>query len=122
MFRLGRRRLTAVSAIDRSISHFATADEFTDTTLRILSVEKRQYGQYQCRAANKLGNDQASVELFGTLFALHWIVSRWCGERIENVAAVRFTLSLFLLSCPSIHAGSIFVASSLRVSLLPIVV
>lgn len=49
-----------------SISHFATADEFTDTTLRILTAEKRQYGQYYCRAANKLGTDQASVELFGT--------------------------------------------------------
>ena len=48
-----------------SISHFATADEFTDTTLRILTVEKRQYGKYYCRAANKLGNDEASVELFG---------------------------------------------------------
>lgn len=48
-----------------SISHFATADEFTDTTLRILTVEKRQYGKYYCRAANKLGSDEASVELFG---------------------------------------------------------
>lgn len=51
-----------------SISHFATADEFTDTTLRILTVEKRQYGKYYCRAANKLGSDEASVELFGTPF------------------------------------------------------
>jgi hypothetical protein len=28
-------------------------------------VEKRQYGKYFCRAANKLGNVEASVELFG---------------------------------------------------------
>ena len=47
------------------ISQFATADEYTDTTLRILSVEKRQFGMYQCRAANKLGIAEAEVELFG---------------------------------------------------------
>ncbi|KAJ8954637.1 hypothetical protein NQ314_007036 [Rhamnusium bicolor] len=28
------------------ISHFAVADEFTDTTLRVITIEKRQYGQY----------------------------------------------------------------------------
>ncbi len=54
-----------------SISHFATADEFTDTTLRILTAEKRQYGQYYCRAANKLGSDQASVELFGMAMSFY---------------------------------------------------
>lgn len=67
-----------------SISHFATADEFTDTTLRILSVEKRQYGQYQCRAANKLGNDQASVELFETVVP---ICPPACGQNIFSVNA-----------------------------------
>ncbi|KAK2727896.1 lachesin-like [Artemia franciscana] len=49
-----------------AISQFATADEYTDTTLRILSVEKRQFGMYQCRAANKLGIAEAEVELFET--------------------------------------------------------
>jgi hypothetical protein len=51
-----------------SISHFATADEFTDTTIRIITIEKRQYGQYVCRAANKLGTAEARVELFGKPF------------------------------------------------------
>jgi hypothetical protein len=51
-----------------SISHFATADEFTDTTIRIITIEKRQYGQYVCRAANKLGTAEARVELFGKAF------------------------------------------------------
>lgn len=51
-----------------SISHFATADEFTDTTIRIITIEKRQYGQYVCRAANKLGTAEARVELFGKTF------------------------------------------------------
>ena len=53
------------STLFYSISHFATADEFTDTTIRIITIEKRQYGQYVCKAANKLGAAEARVELFG---------------------------------------------------------
>ncbi|CAL8080651.1 unnamed protein product [Orchesella dallaii] len=49
------------------ISHFATADEYTDTTLRVITIEKRQYGRYGCKAANKLGVDEAAVELFETV-------------------------------------------------------
>ncbi|KAL1117792.1 hypothetical protein AAG570_004107, partial [Ranatra chinensis] len=48
-----------------SISHFATADEFTDTTLRAITIEKRQYGVYVCKAINKLGSAEAQVQLFG---------------------------------------------------------
>lgn len=48
-----------------SISHFATADEYTDTTIRVITIEKRQYGEYVCRAANKLGTSETKVELFG---------------------------------------------------------
>ncbi|KAJ2943331.1 hypothetical protein O0L34_g12138 [Tuta absoluta] len=47
------------------ISHFATADEFTDTTIRVITIEKRQYGLFTCKAQNKLGTDQGTVELFG---------------------------------------------------------
>ncbi|XP_011343562.1 lachesin isoform X2 [Ooceraea biroi] len=47
-----------------SISHFATADEYTDTTIRVITIEKRQYGQYVCRAANKLGTAETKLELF----------------------------------------------------------
>lgn len=47
-----------------SISHFATADEFTDSTLRVITVEKRQYGDYKCKAINKLGEAEAKVHLF----------------------------------------------------------
>lgn len=48
-----------------SISHFATADEYTDTTLRVITIEKRQYGEYTCKASNKLGTSTTKVELFG---------------------------------------------------------
>uniref|UniRef100_A0A1Q3FP08 Putative lachesin n=1 Tax=Culex tarsalis TaxID=7177 RepID=A0A1Q3FP08_CULTA len=47
-----------------SISLFATADEFTDSTLRVITVEKRQYGEYTCQATNKLGQNEAKVELY----------------------------------------------------------
>lgn len=50
-----------------SISHFATADEYTDTTIRVITIEKRQYGEYVCRAANKLGSAETKVELFETI-------------------------------------------------------
>jgi len=47
-----------------SISNFASADEFTDTTLRVITIEKRQYGIYTCKATNKLGSSEAQVELY----------------------------------------------------------
>lgn len=50
------------------ISHFATADEYTDTTLHVITIEKRQYGTYVCKAANRLGTAEGRVELFGTIF------------------------------------------------------
>jgi neuronal growth regulator 1 len=49
------------------VSQFATADEFTDTTLRVITIEKRQYGDYLCRAVNKLGQAEAKVNLFETV-------------------------------------------------------
>ncbi|KAL9913476.1 lachesin [Glossina fuscipes] len=49
-----------------SISHFATADEYSDSTLRVITIEKRQYGDYVCKAVNKLGEADARVNLFET--------------------------------------------------------
>ncbi|XP_050035352.1 lachesin isoform X2 [Dermacentor andersoni] len=49
------------------ISIFSTADEFTDSTLRIIAIEKKQYGNYTCKALNKLGNDEKIIELYETV-------------------------------------------------------
>ncbi|UYV62932.1 K02A2.6-like [Cordylochernes scorpioides] len=46
------------------ISIFPTADEFTETNLQIITIEKRQYGNYSCRAMNKLGSDEKTIVLF----------------------------------------------------------
>jgi hypothetical protein len=48
------------------ISHFAISDEITTTILRILTAEKKQYGMYECQAANKFGVSKGHVELVGT--------------------------------------------------------
>ncbi|CAD6242424.1 GSCOCG00009494001-RA-CDS [Cotesia congregata] len=52
---------------DYRISHFATADEISDTTLRVITVEKRQYGMFYCKASNKYGSHNTSIELFETI-------------------------------------------------------
>lgn len=49
------------------ISIYATSEEFTDTTLKVKRIEKKQYGIYICRATNKLGYDFKEIELFETV-------------------------------------------------------
>ena len=48
-----------------SMSNFATADEYIDSTLRIRTVEKNQYGNYTCKSNNKHGEAEATIELYG---------------------------------------------------------
>ena len=38
-----------------SISHFAFDDEYTNTILRVITIEKKQYANYSCKAINILG-------------------------------------------------------------------
>lgn len=46
-----------------SVAIFDTSNEFSQTTLRVKKIEKRQYGVYLCRAANKFGVSEAEVRL-----------------------------------------------------------
>lgn len=46
------------------ISHFATTDEITDSTIRIITIENRQYGDYVCKASNVLGTTEVTVTLY----------------------------------------------------------
>ncbi|XP_037944745.1 lachesin-like [Teleopsis dalmanni] len=81
-----------------SISHFNTADEYTDSTLRILTVEKRQYGDYVCKAVNKLGQAEARVNLFETVIP---VCPPACGQAYyggaENIATTSFVFLGILL-------------------------
>lgn len=79
-----------------SISHFATADEFTDTTIRIITIEKRQYGHYVCRAANKLGTAEAKVELFESIIP---VCPPACGQsRTSDAAQISASMALILIT------------------------
>uniref|UniRef100_A0A1B6MLT0 Ig-like domain-containing protein n=1 Tax=Graphocephala atropunctata TaxID=36148 RepID=A0A1B6MLT0_9HEMI len=77
-----------------SISHFATADEFTDTTLRVITIEKRQYGNYSCKAANKLGSSQQWVNLFETVIP---VCPPACGQARYSSAAPATTANALIL-------------------------
>jgi hypothetical protein len=49
------------------ISIYATSEEFSDTTIKVKRIEKKQYGNYACKATNKLGSDYKNIELFETV-------------------------------------------------------
>jgi len=49
------------------ISHFAFDDEYTNTILRVITIEKIQYAAYECEAQNKLGKTKGTVTLFETV-------------------------------------------------------
>ncbi|KAG6454611.1 lachesin [Manduca sexta] len=68
------------------ISHFATADEFTDTTLRVITIEKRQFGMFTCTAQNKLGSAEGHVELTESIIP---VCPPACGQvRYGGAAAI----------------------------------
>lgn len=48
-----------------SISTTATVNEVTTSILRVNTVEPGQYGDYVCKASNKIGVAEARVNLFG---------------------------------------------------------
>lgn len=78
-----------------SISHFATADEFTDSTIRVITIEKRQYGDYICKAVNKLGQAEAKVYLFETVIP---VCPPACGQAHYGDAAFVTPTTAILLA------------------------
>lgn len=45
------------------MSTFTTTDQTTDSNLRVITMEYKQFGGYTCRASNRLGIAEAKVEL-----------------------------------------------------------
>ncbi|XP_071040811.1 lachesin [Parasteatoda tepidariorum] len=76
------------------ISIYPTADEFTDTTLRIITAEKRQYGFYTCKATNKLGSHEKVIEFFETP---NVICPPACGVDLYRSDSSRNTLKFHTL-------------------------
>jgi len=52
------------------ISHFAHDDEYVDTILRVITIEKKQYGTYICQAENRLNRTDGKVQLFETVIPI----------------------------------------------------
>lgn len=48
-----------------SIINTATINEVTISILRVITVEPSQYGDYVCKASNKVGSAEARINLFG---------------------------------------------------------
>ncbi|XP_039299141.1 lachesin [Nilaparvata lugens] len=85
----------------QSISFFGSVDEYTDTTIRIITIEKRQYGKYICKAVNKLGSAEAGVELFETIIpvcppACSQAVYGGASQITSSTALIIITIIMFL--------------------------
>ncbi|XP_073978485.1 septate junction protein lachesin isoform X2 [Rhodnius prolixus] len=80
-----------------SITYFASADEYTDTTLRVITIEKRQFGTYICKASNKLGFAEAQVKLFESVIP---VCPPACGQAIygDAVKLSHSSLVFFLIA------------------------
>jgi len=78
------------------VSQFAFDDEYVDTTLRVITIEKKQYGNYTCSAENKFGRSQGTVQLFETVIP---ICPPACGEgyNTAGVEAVHLSSTLNIL-------------------------
>lgn len=50
------------------ISQYATAEELTVSTLKIVSLETEKFGNYFCKANNKMGHAEARINVFGKIF------------------------------------------------------
>lgn len=77
------------------ISNFETNDEFTDSTLRIITLREKQYGDYMCSAANKLGKAEATIHLYETKSP---VCPPACGGHQASSAITCNFYSVFLIT------------------------
>ncbi|CAB4064676.1 Lachesin [Lepeophtheirus salmonis] len=81
-----------------TISHYPNSDIITLTRLTVLTIEKKQYSNYTCRATNTLGESSGTVELFETVVP---ICPPACGEYTYNSHAVKINFQskfIYLIS------------------------
>lgn len=89
------------------ISLFATSDEFVETSLTVLKIEKKHYGNYTCKASNKLGPGHQEIELFETV---NIVCPPSCvGQFIPSSG---YSYKLDMLNLPLIIISSILLAIS----------
>ncbi|XP_041767834.1 lachesin [Anopheles merus] len=81
------------------LSQFATADEFTDSTLRVITAEKRQYGEYICQATNKLGDAEGRVEFTESVIP---VCPPACGQARYGGGASAISVSSVLMAVATV--------------------
>ncbi|KAG4068753.1 hypothetical protein HA402_002444 [Bradysia odoriphaga] len=61
---------------DYGISNTATVDEITNSVLRVKTIQSHQYGNYYCKANNKVGHSEARINLFeSVIYVYPWHAS-----------------------------------------------
>jgi neuronal growth regulator 1 len=76
------------------ITHFASADDLTTSTLKIYSVSEDDYGKYSCDAANRYGSAVQHMEVYKSTMP---ICPPLCGDTDLNAGAAKgHSISLIL--------------------------
>ena len=79
---------------------FTTADDFTETSVRIKKMGRRQLGKYYCRAQNKLGSAEREF-LVSESYEPNCVVGL-CGDFSAGSISVASYSSLFTLLITSL--------------------
>ena len=93
------------------ISHFAFDDEYVNTILRVITIEKKQFSNYTCKAVNILGEAEGLVVLFETVVPIcppacdGYSFSYFTSGCEKIISVVRFVTSavLFVMMLDLIH-------------------
>ncbi len=81
------------------VSNLEATDEFPDSTLRVSNIKGREFGEYVCKAANKLGTAEGKIELYESK---NPVCPPACGGFLSKSPKTCHNLSAFALIFASI--------------------
>ena len=92
--------LFQIYAVDNG---YITADDFTETSVRIKKMGRRQLGNYTCRAQNKLGNTEKVFRVYESYVpncevGLCGDFSSGSSGIFQSVFTMLITLSILLMA------------------------
>lgn len=79
---------------NNKVSNLETSDEFTDSTLRIMNLKRKDYGEFMCQAANKLGKAEGRMILHETKSP---VCPPACGGHLASSTISSHNQSIFIL-------------------------